>query len=62
MNIDEPFRDILDEGTRPNKRNRNTDQIEPWMDEPQTIPLYLLKTEAEKFTEKPLRIRKHVSL
>lgn len=44
MNIDEPFRDIQDEGTRPHKRNRNTDQIEPWMDEPQTIPLYLLKT------------------
>ena len=32
------------------------------MDEPQTIPLYLLKTESEKFIEKPLKIRKHVSL
>lgn len=41
---------------------KNTDQIEPWMDQPQTLPLYLLNTESQKFNEKQTKIRRYASL
>lgn len=39
-----------------------SERIEPWRDEPGSLPLHLLKTESSKFQTKPKKLRRGVSL